>query len=440
MKFPSLFRREAVVRRETSRFSPDDSSLTGKNSPPSFVSELIRGGYSNPDSPANQRKMAMLNPVAYNAVFKLANNVWDDGWEFIDSDGNVIMQDIKLQMDALNADYYFTQALIMERIYGHGWLFKGKEKMRADVRDGTPLRIANLDVFSPEMTRVAEYDDYGNPSVIEVSVKTGLGASTMTTKIPISADDLYLLRTRPRPHERSHTGIPVLYPVWSLLWSLERSFHSSDFYLAKFGYGMYTVMTERNLSDEALAKLQTTMESSSVSRVSILPGQLIKSIDFVNATGSPIDFPAEIHCRMGLIAAGLGVPLDLLIGLSAGSISGGEVNLKELYATLAQIQTSVMPMIRDLATALGSTRNDYGIRFITRYAHDEEQQSKIALNNATTLAIEAGWLTVNEIRDKEGLPPTEGGDRLKSDFDISVAGFQTPEEKEATNNPTGENT
>ena len=257
-------------------------------------------------------------------------------------------------------------------------------------------------------------------------------------KKQIKREDLILLRTRPRPFDRSYEGLPVLFPVWNMLVSLERAFHASDFYLGKIGHGLFSVKTRGKVSDTRMSQIQSTVEDASASRVLVLNGQNIEEIGFINASGTPVNFPDEIDSRLGIIAAGVGIPKDLLIGLSAGSITGSETNVKSLYETLNSIQTSCMPAMRELDFKLGAT-GDYTHRFIRRYAHDEESQSKIAMNEAQTWAIRSGWLTTNEIREQQGLPPVENGDQLKSDFAINVAGFQSPEEEEATNNEEGVN-
>lgn len=431
-------------RQETDPTSrePWESTTAGKNEPPTYVSPLIKGKYNNPDDRVHQRQMALMSAIGYNIVVKLSQNSWDDKFEFIDLDtGKVIMHDIQRKMQALNFYYYYTQALIVERMYGHAWIFCGPEKLREDVIGTTNPRIANLDVFGPENSKVVEYDQYGHPSVLEITVLKGVGPNqTQEVKKRINREDLILLRTRPKPFDRSHEGIPVLYPVWSTLWSLERAFHSSDFYLAKIGHGMYLMITKGSTSDTKLDRLETLAESASVSRILILNSKDVESLSFINASGSPIDFPSEIDSRVGIICAGTGVPKDSLLGVSAGAITGSETNIKALYQTLGQIQTSCEPAIREYVRKEGHTNENYGIRFITRYAHDEEQKSKIAMNDAQTLAIKSGWLTTNEIRELDGYEPIEDGDKLKSDFQINASGFQTPEEEEATNNEEGENT
>lgn len=415
-----------------------------KNDPSTYVSEIISGKITDRDDREHQRKMALWSAVGSNICIKLAQNTFDDGFELVDEKGKVIMEPLQQKLKELNATYFLTQALIMERIYGHCWVFVGKERLYEDIVEAD-RRVTNLDAFGPEMAKVTEYDENGYPAAVEIKVLKGItktdgskGTKEETKRIDIK--DLILLRTRPKPFERTYEGMPVLYHVWNTLWSVELAFHSSDFYLGKIGHGMFCLMSKSGTSDERLDRMQKSVEKMSPSRMLVLPGKYVESISFVNASGTPIDFPAEIKSRLGIVGAGTGVPVDLLIGLSAGSITGSEVNVKALYQTLAGIQTSVEPMIRELIRKLGHTDDNYHIRWITRYAHDEEQKAKIGLYEAQTWAIKSGWLTPNEIRMRsEGLEPKEGGDMLKSDFEVNVQGMQTAEEAEATHNAEGDN-
>jgi len=170
---------------------------------------------------------------------------------------------------------------------------------------------------------------------------------------------------------------------------------------------------------------------------------IIESVEFVGAEGSTTDFENHIKILLERIAAGASIPKDVLIGATAGAISGSEVNVKALFQAINSIQQSIEPYIRELMSRLGYNE-DYEIDWNVRYAHDEEQRSKIDMNNAQTLAIRSSWLTKNEIRAIEGLPAMEGGDELKKpvDFSVGVSGLsdkeQTPDEREQTRNPNGE--
>lgn len=411
----------------------------GKNEPPSHVSEIITEKIEKRDEREHQRKMALYSPVATYFNFKLPQNVYDDGWEMVNLNGKTVHPEIMARHIELNSKYWLTQAYIIEMIYGHSWLHVVREKARAGIKP-EDLRITHLDVYGPENSEVIKYDKKtGMPSEIEVTVPEGLDEKghVKERKFKVKARDLVLFRTRPYPHERSFEGIPYLYANWTTLVSLERTIHSSDFYNGKIGHGMYVAKTVRGMTDQEHLEFEATMEKGSVSRVVTYDAGQVEDLKFINATGSPVDFPSEIDSRMGLLAAGGGVPEHSITGAPAGAITGSETNVKTLFQTLNQLQTSVEPPMREFDAKLGAT-GLWLYRWIRRYAHDEESQAKIELTKTQTLATST-WLTINEKRATMGLDEIPGGDVLEDDFRINVQGIQTAEEAEKTQNPDGLN-
>jgi hypothetical protein len=212
------------------------------------------------------------------------------------------------------------------------------------------------------------------------------------------------------------------------------------FFGIKMGSGLFTITTKSGVGDEIKAKMNTAYADVSNRRAIVNDGSLIEKMEFIGPQGATTDFAQHIDACLNMIAAGTGIPKDILIGATAGAITGSETNVKALFATLNQIQTSIEPSIRELVRRMGYTREDYIIAWNARYAHDEEEQSKIDMNNAQTIAIKT-WLTNNEKRELDGYGTIDGGDELTSNISIGVSGLKdkTADEQEQTRNPEGEN-
>ncbi len=433
-------------------FNEQESSRRGANQPPTYVSEIVRKNITNRDTLAHQRQMAQYSPFGYAIVYKMAQYTFDDWIEFTDPDGKVIMQETMVKLLELNAPYYYTQCAIMERMYGHSVLYIGKEKLHTDLKEPSQRRVTNLDAFGPELLVVDEYTKNGEPAKWKIKVKEKVAKKQVKDKQKrISAKDTYHLRTRPWPHDRSEKGIPILYPVWVQCVNVERALHSSDFYLGKVGHGTYHVSTKGSLSDGKRTQVQKATEKSSVSRVLVTDSRYIDKVEFVNASGSPVDFPKEIDTRIRIIASGTDTPYDWLMGLGGASSGGSDLIAKSLFQSLDQIRGSMEEMIRATVLAI-EPQNDlkFKIRWIERYAHDEEQRSKIKMNNAQGLLMLSGIMTINEMREELGLTPLPDGNQLIADKEtaqkekenelrVNIQGLQTAEEEEATNNPGGKN-
>lgn len=412
------------------------SGTTNKNAPPTFVPDLVRTGAWNKEDLDHLDQVATGDPVANYIVYKLSENTFDDWFTFVDNDGQEIMTDVQKELILLNAKKSLIQALAAERTFGYSWLYTGKNKYIPKTIEGG--RIASLHTFTPKECSVFEYNEHGEPKTMEIRVAVGTGAKTVKTqRLELPAEDFIFLNTR--PIARGYKGRSAIYSVWDMLVYLRYIYHAMAFYDMKIGAGVFIVKTAKPIKNTSKSSMDTAFGDLSVKRSLVIDGKEIDSIQFVGAGAGATDFEQHIRSLLAMVAAGTGIPMDVLIGVSAGAITGSETNIKSLFATLNQIQTSMEQYIRDLIKRMGYTNNDYNIAWNARYAHDEEEQSKIAMNKAQTLAIRSGWLTINEIRAVEGLSSVVGGDMLKADMQINVAGMQTPEERDQTRNAEGVN-
>lgn len=431
----SLLRRLRNYRQDaTYRLGEED--MVNRNEPPTFVPDLITGESTNRDDLAHLEHVANGDPLATYIVWKLAENTLDDWFTLKDAKGNVVLEDAQRELTRLQAKRVLTQTLAYERTFGYAYLYTGKNRYVPQSPQGG--KIAALHPFTPRECVVKDYNEVGEPVKMEVTVNVGEGEyTTREQKILLDAKDFIIWNTR--PVGRGYTGRSALYSIWDDLTYIRYIKNSMCQFDMKIGVGLFTITTKTGIPDDLKSKLNTSLEDISVRRAFVVDGAKIEKMEWLGPGAGATDFQVHIDECLKQVAAGTGVPKDVLIGATAGAITGSEVNVKSLFATLNQIQTSIEPYIRELIRRMGYPDDDYDIAWNARYAHDEEEQSKIAMNNAQTLAIRSKWMTINEIREEEGLPPREDGDRLSSDFEIGVQGMQTPDEREKTNNPDGEN-
>ena len=172
----------------------------------------------------------------------------------------------------------------------------------------------------------------------------------------------------------------------------------------------------------------------------MVDGSKLESLKWEGAGAGATDFTEHIDTLLQGIAAGLGVPKDILVGVSAGAITGSDINQKSSFKEIGEIQRDMEILFRELGGRMGYDMENVFFEWAARFAHDEEERSKIDLNRAQELAIRSGWLTINEIREIEGLPPIPEGESMVADFTIQANMGQTADEQEATKNPQGANT
>ena len=208
---------------------------------------------------------------------------------------------------------------------------------------------------------------------------------------------------------------------------------------------MFLWWTKGTLSDEVRAQIEDMLQNISASRAGTVNSDDIEKVEWTGPTsGGTTDIAQGIDMYLGLVSAATGIPKDILIGMSAGAITGSEINNKSLYATLNQVQKSIEPFIRDLISRMGCT-GDYEIDWNTRYATDEKGEAEIEVSHVSAQVARLQYNTLNEVRSIDGLPSLDGGDETpgaKDDFSIGFSGMEeeepvTPSEQEQTRNPEG---
>ena len=409
-----IFRRESAevqaqfYRQETAKRLWDTS--TDRTEPLTFTDDLVTNNMWEREQKQHLREVAFKDPIAYYICVKISENVFDDWFKFVDpTTGEEIMLEAQEELKRMNAKFWLTQALIAERIYGHSWLLTAPNKYRTDYSSTAPA-LASLDVFTPMNAEFSDFDDMGNPTYVRVWPNP----SNKAFFEDVSFENFIFFCTRPRG--RAWEGYSALYPVWTDLTYIRSAKHALGWANQKFGIGLFLWKLRGRLTDETASALENMLKDISLMRAALIDGTLVEDVQFLGPSGTMTTNIAEaVDMHLGLISAGSGIPKDILTGVSAGAITGSEINNKALYATLSQIQQSVEPYIRELVRRMGFT-DDYEISWNTRYATDELEQAQIRLLNAQAEQL--------EMQTAQGL--REG--------DIRIL---TGEETQRTRNPAG---
>ena len=113
-----IFRREGTSKLEF-------SGATSKTAPPTFVPSLIRANITNIEDPDHLEQVARLDPLANFIVYGVADMIFDDGFIFVDENGEEVMQDTLKELNRLNASKAWIQCLSAERWGGHSYQYFG---------------------------------------------------------------------------------------------------------------------------------------------------------------------------------------------------------------------------------------------------------------------------------------------------------------------------
>ena len=432
------------LRTEASARVPSEFTSVKKGSPPTFIPDMILEECWKRENMSHIAKVAKQDPIAARIVFMVAEKSIDDWFIITTEDGEEHKDNREIQRDfkRVRAKHYFTQALAGERAFGHTWLqvIMEKRPLTIDTENSlqAPLRVAALDFWTPECADVYKYNtDNGAPESIKVRFQVGVAEqNTIPKEIFIPAQDMILFRTR--PFDRSHEGRSVLSPVWDYLVYLRYLFHAITWYAMKVGLGVFHAKV-RKLTAEKKKAMEDGMKDLSAKRF-FLYDTAVEDIGFIGATGSAINFDSYIDAILDEIAAGTDIPKVVLTGQEQGNISGGEAIEKALYSTINSVQQAVDPYIREVILRMHYDDSDMIINWNTRYAHDEKEEAEIEVAHVSANVARLQYMTMNEVREQEGMTAVEDGDESPGKPDISVgfSGMEPPSKQEKTNNPEGD--
>jgi hypothetical protein len=157
----------------------------------------------------------------------------------------------------------------------------------------------------------------------------------------------------------------------------------------KHGTGVYFWWLRGGLSTELKAAIEDTVKGSSGRRAITIERGDVEDVEW---KGPPMGGTTSIvqgaEFTLGLISAATDIPVDVYTGVSAGAITGSEINNKALYATISKIQSDIEPYILELIRRMGYEVGDMVLEWNTRYATDELQQAQVRQMNADALVKE----------------------------------------------------
>lgn len=439
-----FFRQEENRQEATTRVP---AYTDRRNEPTNYSSNMITGAVWNISEESDQGLVGRYDPLGYNITFGFARSVYDPWFKFVDPEdkSKEIMKDVQDELRRLDAKKWFTLALAYERIYGYSYMRVvnvGRTDYRVDTMSYDEGSDWILDVFSPEHVKVGTYDDFGRPKTLLLTLPDGT-AEGGTKVVEEPASDFIIFRTR--PVDRSHKGLPATAPSWDYMAYLRLTFNSIANYAQKIGLGAFVVISKGPLKSELSDSIRNTAQSLNTNKYALFDAKYIEDIKFVGAAGSSVNFQDFINAFLQQAAAGAMIPKNILTGDSTGSIAGSEIGSQEAYTSIIREQGEQVRYIREVVYKLGFRGKDYLIEWNTRYATDEKEKAQVEVTHVSANVARLQYMTINEVRALDNLPPIEGGDEppstddYKASFDISERP-KGPEQLEQTHNPQGANT
>ena len=353
-------------------------------------------------------------PVAHRIVFAVAHDIFDNWFtlealeEGIDKEKfNEAVQKVLL---LLNAKDVFTQAAVFERAYGWSIIVIGYQDKGVTLKDPVlmPEKIVSLEAYGPTMITDIQVDKnkqsprFGLPEIYKVKISE-------TEDVEIHHSRVIHFATRKIEH--GYKGISVLEPVWDDLTVLRNVRWGMGQTMYRYGSG-FPVVTVKGATEEQIKKYKE--EWGPLTAQTSMWTDENTTIEFKGLAGRALDPEPYYIPIMENISAGTSVPMAILRGAQAGQLAGSEVNEREYFKLISDCQSRYEPGIMDLIDRLMKTKQipdvHYRINWLGGFEINPRDQAAAELDKTRSLEVKTNWMTVNEIRQLEGLERIPGGD------------------------------
>lgn len=226
------------------------------------------------------------------------------------------------------------QATVAAMVYGDGFLevsYKEDDSLSAEDEPPEGAEPDNLYLIKSSTITKVEYDEYHEP----LYWIQGKGSDERK----IHRDRLIHICVDPRPD--SVFGVSKIDLAYKVLLSKMNADEAHGEILWRFGKGFIIIQAPGMTPDEQ--KVIEEAITKKLSPKSIFVGDSSYKVDVKNpSTIDPEPFNDYFYTN---IAAALEMPKAILLGVQAGAVTGSEVNLKEYYNDIRNIQETIFTPI-----------------------------------------------------------------------------------------------
>jgi len=386
--------------------------------------------FGQPITAANITFALKREPVAHRIVFAVAHDIFDNWLEVEPLEEGVdqakFNETAQKVLLILNAKDVFTQAAVFERAYGWSIVVLGYKDKGITLKTLVlqPEKIVSLEAYSPPMITSVEVDKnkesprFGLPEIYKVKI-----SETEEVEIHFSR----VIHFATRKIESGYRGISVLEPVWDDLTVLRNIRWGMGQTMYRYGSG-FPVVTVKGATEEQIKKYKE--EWGPLTAQTSMWTDENTTIEFKGLAGRALDPEPYYTPIMENISAGTSIPMAILRGAQAGQLAGSEVNEREYFKLISDCQSRYEPCIMELIDCLMETKQipnvHYKIKWLGGFEINPRDHAAAELDKVRVLEVKTNWMTVNEIREEEGLERIPGGDIVLGLSRTQTGGFSNP--------------
>lgn len=154
----------------------------------------------------------------------------------------------------------------------------------------------------------------------------------------------------------------------------------------------------------------------------LVAGEEGETVEFKGVQEVSLDPSPYFDKSLEAISTATRIPKDVLSGVSAGRITGSEVNERAYFKFISSEQSMVEPIVRELIDRLIDTgqiryaddrmsppSKDYDIEWFSGFSMNEVDGARVKLWESTAMKNKTEYMKLDEIRDIDKLPPLSDG-------------------------------
>lgn len=414
----------------------DSATFTPPSAPHTFSPTQGFGIDRIPESEmlyASQRE-----PIVKWLVYWVASDIFDNWFEVIDpakEEDRSLDEAVQRVLLQLKAKQQLTRLIMFERRYGtavmlcaytnvdgedwdtpiydeNGNLMGTRQLLQITPYPWTKVNIVDLDT-EPSSFR------YGWPEKYEIRRRGGLlGTSAHWSRV---------IHAATRLDEEVYKGESVIYAIYDDATGFRNARWAQYETLFRYGSGFPHIHLPNATPAQVTAWIAGGNFKDINARgffVSTGVGDEAESIEFIGVKGVSLNPDPYNEMAAWNLAMASRIPQDILKGVSAGRITGSEVNERAYFKFINAEQSSVEPIVRELIDRLIATgqiaytdgrRSPIPTNYVIKWNYPqltpEQSQAQINYLNARAQTERLEFMTIDEVRAKADppLPPLPDG-------------------------------
>ena len=387
---------------------------------------------------SNQERLlfSKREPILMWIVYWIAQDIFDNGFRVVEvgkEEDEELDDKVQSALEKINAYRVLTRLIVFERRYGTSILLcaytgndgeNWKDPLYEEKEDGSKTGLENR-----ELKQITPYplSKFSIPETVidETNMRLGLpliyeidrGSGIQSTQVHHTR----IIHAATRLDEHPYLGDSVMDGLWddvtgfrNIRWGVYQTYWR---YISGFPHFKFPGATKKEID----AWIASGAPYNFLARSFLASGGDPESpdeIEFKGVANVALNPAPAFEIAMGLMSMGSRVPKDLLIGASAGSVTGSETNLRTYDKFISSEQAPIEPIVVDLIERLMDTRqidHDYKtkpfvILWNSAFKINEKDQATIDMIDERANVDRLKYLTFNEVRKLNEEEPVEGGD------------------------------